>query len=308
MSRVLVVDDDQDILTFVRMHLVVEGFEVTVSRTAERALAAIDALLPDVVLLDVLLPDLSGLDVCRRLRSQRRTAALPIIMVTAKGEPGDRVVGLLAGADDYMTKPFDLMELTARVRSLLRRNAEMRAVSPLTGLPGNHRIDVEIAGRVRAGLPFAVCYFDLDSFKAFNDIYGFLRGDQMIGLLAEVLATVASEVGDPQPFIGHIGGDDFVVVCRPDQAEPLGQRAITLFDTARYDHFEPQDVARGALEVADRQGIRQRHPLTAVSVGVALSERRAFTDHRQIVEVAAEMKSVAKRTVGSSMAVDRRVD
>lgn len=308
MSRVLVVDPDADVVSFIGTHLEVEGFEVASARTGLDAISAIDALLPDVVLLDVLLGDISGLEVCRRLRSHRRTASLPVIMVSALSEPGDRVVGLLAGADDYVIKPFDLMELTARVRSLLRRNAEMRAVSPLTGLPGNHRIDRELADRVRVGEPFAVCYFDLDSFKAFNDIYGFLRGDQMISALADCLVAAGGEVGDPQPFLGHVGGDDFVVVCQPDRAEALATRVIELFDEARQTYLGPEDVARGSLEVTDRQGNRQRHPLTAVSVGIALSERRTFTDHREIVEVAAEMKGVAKRTEGSSIAVDRRGD
>jgi diguanylate cyclase (GGDEF)-like protein len=229
-------------------------------------------------------------------------------MLTAKSLSADKVVGLTAGADDYIIKPFDTLELVARVRSTLRRNAEMRSVSPLTGLPGNNRIDLEISGRVSTEMRFAVCYFDLDNFKAFNDRYGFLRGDDVIQLAASALRQAATEFGEPPPFVGHVGGDDFVVVCEQEQAEPLCRRVVHLFDSevrAKHDH---NDVERGYLEVVDRQGVVRRSPLVSISVGIALSGRRSYRDHRVVVAVATEMKAVAKATPGSSIAVDRRGD
>lgn len=307
-STVLVVDADVEIARFIEANLTLEGFEVEVAYDGDQALDQIAKSVPDLVLLSVLLPRLDGIELCRRLRAHPDTVNLPVIMLTAKSLPADRVVGLTAGADDYIIKPFDTFELVARVRSTLRRNVEMRAVSPLTGLPGNNRIDEELAARVCAQEPFACCYLDLDNFKAFNDAYGFLRGDEVITLLATALRTVGAEAGPPPPFVGHVGGDDFVLVCRPDQSEELCRRVTEIVDTGVPRLHDAHDFERGFLEVVDRQGTVRRFPLVSVSIGIALSGRRVFRDYREVVEIATEMKCVAKTAPGSSIAVDRRSD
>ena len=272
-GTILVVDDDADIVRFVEMNLRLEGYRVLIARDGLEALDMVAAEVPDLVLLDVMLPGVDGVEVTRRLRADSRTSTLPVIMLTAKTMTADRVLGLTTGADDYIIKPFDTLELVARVKSTLRRNAEARAVSPLTSLPGNVRIEDEIAGRVSSGSPFAVAYLDLDNFKAFNDAHGFLRGDQVILLLASALrrAVVGAQ---PPAFIGHVGGDDFVLVCRPEQVEDLSFAAVEYFDEKSPALHDPADVARGYLEVIDRKGVMRDYPLVSVSVGIATSERR----------------------------------
>ena len=308
MSTVLIVDDDVDIARFIEVNLRLEGFDVLVAHDGEEALAVIAEQLPDLALLDVMMPRLDGVELCRRLRSDPLTASLPVIMLTAKSLSADKVVGLTAGADDYIIKPFDTLELIARVRSTLRRNAEMRAVSPLTGLPGNHRINEEIAGRAQGDQPFAVAHVDLDNFKAFNDRYGWLRGDDVITMLAAALKSAAADIVGAVPFIGHVGGDDFVVICAPDQVEEFTERALASFDVGVRSLHDSQDVANGYLAIVDRQGNERRYPLVSVSIGVAMTGRRNYRDHREIVAVATEMKSVAKGTPGSAVAIDRRTD
>jgi diguanylate cyclase (GGDEF)-like protein len=304
---VLVVDDDADIARFIEINLRLEGFDVRVAHDGEVAQEMIESSIPDLVLLDVMMPKVDGVELCRRMRANPATASLPVIMLTAKSLSADKVVGLTAGADDYIIKPFDTLELVARVRSTLRRNAEMRAVSPLTGLPGNHRIDEEIADRVTTREPFAVCYLDLDNFKAFNDRYGFLRGDEVITLLATALRRATLEVGEPAPFVGHVGGDDFVLICTPDQSEPICRRVIDIVDAAVPRLHDPEDAERGYLEVTDRQQKVRRFPLVSVSIGIAVSgDQRIFGDHREVVAVATEMKKVAKLETGSAIAIDRR--
>jgi diguanylate cyclase (GGDEF)-like protein len=307
-ATVLVVDDDTDIARFIEINLRLEGFDVRVAHDGEQAEESIDEETPDLVLLDVMMPKVDGVELCRRLRAYPATANLPVIMLTAKSLSADKVVGLTAGADDYIIKPFDTLELVARVRSTLRRNAEMRAVSPLTGLPGNHRIEEELAERVAKAEPFAVLYLDLDNFKAFNDCYGFLRGDEVITLLATAARRAVMEAGEPAPFLGHIGGDDFVVVCLPEQAEPLAKRVVDVFDSSAPRLHDPTDADRGYIEITDRQGKARRFPLVSVSIGVAMSGTRMFADKREVVDVATEMKKVAKATVGSSVAIDRRAN
>src|SRR3954468_14620088 len=220
-ERILVADDDRDIGRFVELNLTLEGFDVELVHDGAEALRRATENPPDLILLDVMMPGVDGVEVVRRLRAQSSTASIPVVMLTAKSLSADKVVGLTAGADDYIVKPFDTLELVARVRTTLRRTADVRSVSPLTGLPGNHRIDIEIATRSRAAAPYAVCHVDLDEFKSFNDAYGFLRGDDLLQVLAGVLEQAAAAAGEPAPFVGHVGGDDFVMVCTPDQAEPM---------------------------------------------------------------------------------------
>jgi DNA-binding response OmpR family regulator len=215
---VLVVDDDPDIVRFVQVNLEVEGFDVIGARNGFDALRMAIRDRPDLAVIDVMMPGVDGLELTRRLRNNPATSAMPIIMLTAKGQTVDKVIGLTAGADDYVLKPFDTMELVARIRSMLRRTKEIRESSPLTGLPGNNRILQEVQTRAANHEAFAVGHIDIDRFKTVNDAYGFARGDEFIAALAECLQNAADAIPtSPRPFIGHIGGDDFVLVCTPEQ-------------------------------------------------------------------------------------------
>ncbi|HYN92240.1 MAG TPA: response regulator [Pilimelia sp.] len=305
---ILVVDDDEDIARFVEVNLRLHGFEVLTARDGAEALEVIERDRPDLAVVDLMMPHVDGLELTRRLRANPMTSALPIIMLTAKGMTVDKVVGLTAGADDYLVKPFDTLELIARVRSTLRRNQEFREVSPLTGLPGNSRVQREIAERIRSGVDYAVGYVDIDRFKSVNDVYGFVRGDEFITALARSLHRAAVNAGLPPVFLGHIGGDDFVVVCDPEQVLSLTTRAVEDFERAADELYDQVDARRGYVEVPDRRGGSQRAQLVTLSIGVAQSTAtgRRFTDPRQVIAVASEMKHVAKTQPGSFVAVDRR--
>ncbi|HET8661254.1 MAG TPA: response regulator [Micromonosporaceae bacterium] len=303
---ILVVDDDADIARFVEVNLRLEGFEVLVANDGETALTLVEQHRPDLAIVDLMMPQVNGLELTRRLRADPIMNAMPIIMLTARGMTVDKVVGLTAGADDYLVKPFDTLELVARVRSMLRRNQEFREVSPLTGLPGNSRILREIHDRSRGGTDYAVCHIDIDRFKSVNDAYGFLRGDEFIAALARSLHRAVVDVDLPPAFLGHVGGDDFIVVCTPEQVRPLTQKAVVDFEAAADRLYDPVDAQRGYLELTDRRGNVQRANLVTISIGVALSTNHTYTDPREVIAVASEMKSVAKTQPGSYVAVDRR--
>ena len=179
-ESLLVVDDDPFIARLLEIELRAAGYDVRVASDGALALAAAQERCPDLVLADVMMPNMDGFELTRRLRQDPRTAAVSIIMLTARGLSADKLEGFAIGADDYIVKPFDTPELLARIRGVLRRSRDMRAQSPLTGLPGNIRIEEEIDRQVDEGTPFALLYADLDHFKAFNDHYGFMRGDQAL--------------------------------------------------------------------------------------------------------------------------------
>jgi diguanylate cyclase (GGDEF)-like protein len=303
---ILVVDDDADIARFVEVNLRVEGFDTLVAHDGGTAFALARQYRPDLAVVDLMMPGVDGLELTTRLRSDPITSSVPIIMLTAKGLSEDKVVGLNAGADDYVVKPFDTMELVARIRSTLRRSKEFRELSPLTRLPGNTRILQEVAFRTSRGEQFAVGHVDIDRFKTVNDLYGFGRGDEFIVALAMCLQEAAAQVGSPPAFIGHIGGDDFVIVCSTEQIEPLTRWAIEAFIRAADDLYDPVDAERGYVEITDRQGNVHRPNLVTLSIGVALSDHRNFTDAREMVAAASEMKTVAKSQPGSYVSFDRR--
>ena len=306
-ETILVVDDDPDIARFVEVNLRSAGYNVAVAGDGEEALERAAELRPDLVLLDVMMPRIDGFEVAQRLRKNPQTANTSIIMLTAKALSADKVTGLQSGADDYIIKPFDPIELLARVKGTLRRAKEMRNLSPLTGLPGNIRIQEEIERQVREARPFAVLYCDLDNFKTYNDQKGFVRGDRVIQTTARIIQDAVVESDPAEGFVGHVGGDDFVAVVDPDVAEQVAQRICVRFDEALTEFYESEDLERGFIRMEDRKGEMQDVPLVAISVGIATTARRGFAHYGEAVAVATEMKQFAKRDLGSSFAIDRRV-
>ncbi|MEE9297950.1 MAG: response regulator [Acidimicrobiia bacterium] len=305
-ERVLLIDDDPDIVRHVTSHLELEGYATKSALTAEEGLAVALHDPPDLILLDLSFDDGAGLDVLTRLRTHPATTNVPLVLLTAASQVADVVRGLDAGADDYINKPFAVDELLARLRSVLRRSKAMRDLSPLTGLPGNFRIAEELERRINAGGPVAVIHGDLDNFKAFNDHYGFMRGDNVIKFTANTLLEAAAEVGDATSFIGHVGGDDFILVMDPEFIEAFCRDVVERFDDGILEFYDPHDALRGYVEVIDRRGERHNFPIVSFSLGVATNRRRSFTTEWEASAVASEMKEHAKSEAGSSFKIDRR--
>jgi diguanylate cyclase (GGDEF)-like protein len=309
-ARVLIADDDEDIRAYLEITLGLADFEVVQARDGIEALELARTASPDVVVLDVMMPRMDGIEALRRLRSDARTSHLPVLLLTARVQRRDTIEGLDAGADDYVTKPFDADELLARVRAALRRADQQRTRNPLTGLPGNESILADLSERLEAVRPFALLYVDLDRFKPFNDHYGFLRGDEALRALARLLQDVQDELEDPGTFVGHVGGDDFVMIVAPDDAEATAARICERFDALVPDLYDPQDREVGTIEVADRRGVPQRYGPLSLSVGIASTARRDFAHQGEVVATATEMKRYAKSRsgTGSAYSFDRRVD
>ena len=305
-ERVLVADDDPDILTVVKINFELDGFEVETAVDGEDALQKASANPPNVIVLDIMMPRMDGLTALHRLRNQASTANVPIILLTARGLPEDRVRGLELGADDYITKPFDITELAARVRAVVRRTQAARDLSPLTGLPGNFKITAEIEDSIRQARDFALVHGDLDNFKAFNDHYGFMRGDEVIRFCASCLGEAAESLGIKDAFVGHIGGDDFVIIIPPDTSEAFCKEVIARFDDGILDLYDTADALRGYIEVIDRRGERYAFPVVSLSLCVASTDVRDINTQWEASAIAVEMKEFAKKQPGSTYRIDRR--
>jgi diguanylate cyclase (GGDEF)-like protein len=308
-ERILIADDDASIRRLMQVILEAEGFRLLQAADGREALELVRSERPDLVVLDVMMPELDGFDVCRMLRADPRTQGTSVIMLTARALSADVLVGLSAGADDYVVKPFHPVELVARVRSTLRRSKQMRDANPLTGLPGNPTIVAELRRRIDEGdegRGFALMHVDLDNFKAVNDRYGFLRGDEVIRTISGILQDVAASGREGSGFVGHVGGDDFAVICDPSAAEAMAAEIVRRFDEAAPAVYDEEDRERGSITVHDRRGALQEYPLVSVSIGIATTAHRTIDSHLEAGEIAAEMKAFAKRHEGSFFAVDRR--
>ncbi len=307
-KRILIADDEQAVRQLLEVVLTSQGYEVLSAHNGDQVVRMAQERVPDLVLVDLMMPHLDGYEAIRQLRNDTRTAHLPMIILTAKSTPDDVVTGFETGADDYITKPFNIPELLARIKGHLRRAAQRPVRNPLTDLPGNILLTEELKYRLRRPDPFAFLYVDLDNFKAFNDTYGPARGDRVIRLLADVLVEQLATYGAGGDFIGHIGGDDFAVITSPEVLENLCTNIINSFDQRVRTLYDPEDLARGYLQGIDRQSVPRRFPIISLSIGVVTNRQRTFADYEELSRVAAEMKQFSKQQAGSSYAVDVRSD
>ncbi len=303
--RVLVVDTEDHGRQHVVQVLRARGSDCRVVAADDNTVQAAIDLRPDAIVLDSCVLEGDGPRLLRRLKADHRTALVPVICVAGGSDSAQASDLLAAGADDHVALPFDPDELLARIVGAARRRALLGGVSPLTGLPGNLLLTRELQTRLDAGGAFAFLHIDVDNFKAYNDRYGYVRGDRVIAETAQMLhAQVEAE--DASSVLGHIGGDDFGVVTTVESARPLADAIAAAFDALAPSFYDQQERERRAITVETRDGRRLEVPLMSVSIGVALwtdAHPRATT---AVADAAAEMKSVAKRHLGSYVAVDRR--
>jgi diguanylate cyclase (GGDEF)-like protein len=307
-AKIIVIDDDPDIRDVLNLTLVEEGYEVLEAGDGEEGLALIKNKAPNLVIVDYNMPRMNGPSLVGIVKKDILMSHLPIIMLTGKGEVSDKVSGINAGADDYMVKPFEPRELLARIKMILRRTERDLDANPLTRLPGNVSILSEMQARIDKKAPFAVAYCDLDKFKVYNDKYGFQHGDEIIRETARLLIRATQEFGNPDDFIGHIGGDDFVIVTTPEKIDDLTKKIIEEFEKVAPSFYSEEDKAAGFIVGCDRKGTEQKFGLLSISIGVVSNEKREITHVAQIAEIGAELKEAAKRIERSSVVKDKRAD
>lgn len=302
---VLVIDDDVDLCALIVEVMSLEGLRTASAKDGRTAIDLAVRLRPDLIILDLLLPEITGEEVLRRLQADHRTRYTPVVLVTASSSTDEKVRHLRAGADDYITKPFDLDELAARVLTALRRARTLGGLNPLSGLPGNTAIFDEVARRLGRGESFACLYVDLDHFKSFNDRYGFTRGDELISALAGAIFDSVAALRCDDCFLGHVGGDDFVVLANVQAGQALGDGIVARFAERSRELHDEGDRVAGGYEAVDRRGRKVQWGLATVSIGIAIADPGRFASPAALAQAAAELKSLAKKRPGS-VVLERR--
>ncbi|MDW7710081.1 MAG: response regulator [Deferrisomatales bacterium] len=306
--RVLVVDDDPSVV-LLGSHVVSSiGMIPLVAFDGAEAIEKAKRIRPDLVLLDINMPHMDGFAVIEALKADPLTSLVPIIVFSARKDDEDKVRALHLGADDYVTKPFSVMELGARIDRLLQRTRTGVQASSTTGLPGSLSVEQALVERIRSRAPLAVVYLDLDHFKSFNDRYGFTRGDSVIRQTADILLEAVQGMGNPDDFVGHIGGDDFVVLTSPSRAVPVAEAVIARFERVIPLYYDSDDRRRGHILSEDRRGWQTSFPLMSLSIAIATNESREFTHPGEVADVAAQLKRYAKSRAGSVWVKDKRAN
>jgi PleD family two-component response regulator len=288
-SRLLVVEDDFDISNMLKIYFTGLGYEVDVAPRGSEALEKTRTVLPHLIVLDIMLPDIDGYEVCRNLRQGTRTSHIPVIFLTQKDERSDKLQGLELGADDYITKPFDIEELKLRVQGALRRAERESLTDPRSGLPAGRLIEEQLRRAIRennwAYLDLRINYFD-----PFKDVYGFVAGDDVLRFAAMMMAEVVDEIGTPSDFIGHAGGDNFIIITKEDAASNLRDRLKARFAEEVQTHYNFMDRQQGYIIAANADGQMEKTPLMTMAVGIVTPHMQSFADIREITEMAAEIR------------------
>ena len=248
--------------------------------------------------------DITGL--CKQIRTDEDNQITPIIVVSSNTDKYHKLEVLEQSVEYYIKKPVNTQYLYFTIKNLGRLININRRISPLTGLPGNVQIHAELKKKISNKEDFSVLYLDLDNFKAYNDIYGFLKGDEIIKYTADIILRCVHSYVPNNSFVGHIGGDDFVAIIPTLNCDKICESIIANFDAGVNVFFTEEDVENGYIEVANRKGVIEQFPLTSISVGVVEADKGRFANILEIGEVGAQVKHMAKSIMGSSYAIDRR--
>ena len=296
-ARLLVVEDDIDIGNMLKIYFSGMDFDVDVAVRGSDALEKTKQVLPHLIVLDIMLPDIDGYEVCRNLRTSMRTSHIPVIFLTQKDERSDKLQGLELGADDYITKPFDIEELKLRVQGAIRRSERESLTDPRSGLPAGRLIEEQLRRIIREK-SWALLDARVNNFDSFKDVYGFVTSDDVLRFTAMLIGEVVDELGTTSDFIGHAGGDNFIIITNESKSEAIKARLKERFDLEVQTHYNFMDRQQGFVNAPAADGTTVKVPFMTMSVGVVSPSSQSFADIREITELAAEARRQDAATGG----------
>jgi DNA-binding response OmpR family regulator len=307
-TRILFVADDENLKDIVKACFEGWGYSVFLEDTRAADINRIIKLTPDVIIIDAHSTPKSRLEICDKVKNDLATAYVPIITIINKRHLREQLLDLKQGVDDYLVKPLDLMDLRVRIEMAIKRTQHSFYANSLTGLPGGIVIENVTKERLEGKQPFVVGHIDIDNFKSFNDKYGYQRGDRAILQTAYMLNTVVRNWGNKNDFVGHIGGDDFVVITSPDRYKVICQNFICMFDTIISFHYSPEEREKGYVVTKDRMNKVRRLPLMSVTIALVIKNNdNEFHNTIELNERIAEVKQYLKKIPGSKYMADRRI-
>lgn len=252
--KILIIEDDLDVAEMLNAYFRVQGYEVFTVNWGEDGVRSAQTVHPDLVILDIRLPDIDGYEVARRLRSDRRTADIPIIFLTEKRERADRLQGLELGADDYITKPFDVQELRLRVRNALKRMSQGSLTNPVSGLPEGALVDERLNDAMKTNAS-GLLLVSLENMDAFREAYGFVASDDVLRAVSVMITNTLRELSNPDDFLGHLSPTEFVLVVPQPNLSPLQERLRTRLEQS-LDYFYPIKDREQAAKRKDRLAVK----------------------------------------------------
>jgi len=287
--RLLIVEDDSDILEMLKIYFTSENYEVDTAMRGSEALQKTRQNLPHLIVLDIMLPDTNGFEVCRQLRLSPRTSHVPIIFLTQKDERSDKLQGLELGADDYITKPFDIDELKLRIQRSIQRSEQQSLTDPHSGLPSGKLIEDQLRKFImKKGWTFLD--IKIQNFEAFNEMYGFIAGDDVLRFTAMLMGEVIDQWGTEDDFIGHPGGSRFIIITSSETAPQVRDELKKRFDNEVLSHYNFMDRSQGYILTKKDDGTQVQVPFMSLKIGEVSQDQYEFSDIRQVTELAAEAR------------------
>jgi len=288
-ARLLVVEDDLDISSMLKMFFSSQGYEVDTALRGEITMEKTRLTMPHLIVLDIMLPDIDGYEVCRRLRSNSRTSHIPVIFLTQKDERSDKLQGLELGADDYITKPFDIEELRLRVQNAIARAERESLTDAQSGLPSGKLIEDQLRKIIRKD-DWAFIDIRLNNFEPFKEVYGFIAASDVLRYTGMLIGEVLDQYGTDFDFIGHAGGNNFVIITKIERSSEIQTHIKKKFSETIPTHYNFVDRQQGYISTNNDKGDSIRHPIMTISTGIVSPKTNQFADIREITEMAAEAR------------------
>jgi DNA-binding response OmpR family regulator len=307
-ERILIIEDEQTVAEIIAINLQIETFEVEVALNGTTGLAMARDGGFDLIICDIMMPDIDGYEICRQLKSEAGTRDVPIILLTARTEVENKVAGLEAGADDYITKPFNFSDLIEHINMNLDRAANKYVTDSLTGLPGNIDSDDSLKEVVLSGDSFAYLLVSINDLRPYREVYGDQRFEEVLSFTSKTVRSALASYRSARAAAFYLGGGNFSVLAIPSDAEDLAREIISNFDAGMVEFYKPEDRAKGCITTFDRRGAMLDNPLMTVSVGISSNGHREIKSHWEAAEIAREVLDYAMTFPASKYVMDRRTE